>query len=130
MDVVNPLKVPSLTLMTCSDIFKFNPSSANRSRPMNILYLPLAESSTWNFHITAFVVISAGKVKSTLTLVLVVIFPAVVCHYITESFSGFRFSTSLPITIAELHKLSNRIWNLLNFASPFLLFMHPFRMRE
>ena len=49
----------------------------------------------------------------------------VVCHCITAYFPGFNFSTSLIITIVELHTLSNRIWKFLNFALPFIVFIHP-----
>ena len=78
MYVVYPLKFPSYALMTCSESFKFNPNFLNRSCPQIISYLPLAESSRWHFHVTTLVVLCAVKVKSTLTLILVVIFQACV----------------------------------------------------
>ena len=56
------------------------------------------------------------------------IFPAWVCHCITAYYSGFSFSTSLPIIIVELHPISNRIRNFLNFALPFLVFINPCRI--
>ena len=99
MGIVDPLKGPLSDSMTCSEDFKFNYNYVNRSLPKIILYLPLAESSTQHFHITTFVALSAGKVKSTLTLILVVIFPSCVCHCIMAYFSRHIFSASLPITI-------------------------------
>ena len=59
--------------------------------PKIILYLPLAESFMWHLDVKTFIMISAVKVKSTLTLKLVVIFPACVCHCIGESFSEDSF---------------------------------------
>ena len=107
MGFVDPLKGPSYALMTCSEDFIFNPNYVNRYRPKIILYLPLVDSSTWHFHVTTFVTLSAGNMKSTLTLRLVVIFPACVCHYIGASFYVDSFSTRLPIKIEELHPMSN-----------------------
>ena len=47
MSAVDPLKVPSSVLITCSDHFEFNPNYVNTSLPNIISYLPLAETSTW-----------------------------------------------------------------------------------
>ena len=38
--VIDLLKGPSSTLMTCSESFRFNPNYVNRYRPKIILYLP------------------------------------------------------------------------------------------
>ena len=130
MGIVDPLKGPPSDSMTCSDNFILNHNSVNISGPKIISYIPLADSSTLHFHITTFAELSVGKVKYTLTLRLVVIFPACVCHYITIYFSGCSFSTSLYITIMELYPLSNRIWKLLNSDLPFLIFIHPCRIGE
>ena len=107
MGVLYPLKGPSSASMTCSDNFKLNPNYVNRSCPKIISYLPLADSSTLYFHVTTFVSLSTIKVKYTLTLRLGVIFPACMCHCTGESFSGARVFTRLPITIVEIHQLSN-----------------------
>ena len=56
------------------------------------------------------------------------IFVACVCYYITASLLGLIFSTSLHITIVELHPLSNRVWKFFNFALPFLVLIHPCRI--
>ena len=129
MGVVYSLKFPSSALMTYSDNYIFNPNYFNRSRPKIISYLPLEELSTWHFHVTTLVALSAGKVKSTLNLRLVVIFPACLCHYIGEYFSGSSFFTRLPITIVEVHPLSNKMQTFLNFALPFIVFIHSCRIR-
>ena len=92
MGVVDPLKGPSSSLMTWSDNFKFNSNYDNISFPKIILYPPLAESSTWHFHVTKFVTLSAGKVKSASTLILLVILPAYVCHCITAYFQYTVFN--------------------------------------
>ena len=55
--------------------FKFNTNSVHRYFPNIILYLPLKEWYTCHFHVTAFVTLSTGRVKSTLTLRLVLILP-------------------------------------------------------
>ena len=99
MSVLDPLKGPSSASMTCLTNFKFNPNYVNISRPKIILYLPLAESSKCHFHVTAFVVLSASGVKSTLFLRLLLILPACVCHCITAYFQRKSFSTSLPIKV-------------------------------
>ena len=129
MGVVDLLKGPSSASMKWSDNFWFNHNSVNRYLPKIISYLPLAESSTWKFHVTTFVVLSAGKLKYTLTLILVVIFPVCVLHCI-EAYFYRPFFTSLTITIVELHPLSNKMQKFLNLALPFLVFIHPCRIRE
>ena len=47
--------------MTWSDNFKFNPNSVNKYFPKIISYLPLAQPSTWHFHVMKFVVINARR---------------------------------------------------------------------
>ena len=130
MVIVYLLKGPSSASMIWSDNFKLNPNSFNKYRPKIISHLPLTELSTWIFHVMTFVALSAGKLKSTLTLRLVVILPDCVGHYIIPSVSECSFSTSLPITFMELHPLSNSIRKLLNFALPLLVFIHPCRIGE
>ena len=130
MGVVDLLKCPSYSSMTRSDNFIFNPNSVHRYCPNIISYIPLAESYTWHFHVMTFVALSVGKVKSTLTLKLVVIFSVCVCHYITAYFSGCIFPTSLPITTVELYSLSDRIRKLLKFALTFLVLIHTCRIVE
>ena len=130
MGVVDPLKDPSSAPMTWSDNFKFNPNYVNRSCPKNISCLPLVESSAWNFHVMTFSTLSAGKVKSTLTLRLEVISPQYLCHCITAYFSLLIFSTSLLIIIFGLYPLSNRMWKFLNFALTFLVLIHQCRIGE
>ena len=125
MGVVDPLRGPSSASMTCSDRFKFNPNYVNISCPNTIFYLPLVKS-----HVTTFVVLSAGKVKSTLTLILVVIFTTCLCHCIAESFSGHSISTILIITIAEVHPQCNIIRKFKNFALPLPVFIHSCRIGE
>ena len=74
-----------------------------------------------------------GKVYSTLTLRLIVIFLICVCHFNTISFSGYSSSTSRPITIMELHILSNIIRKLLKLSLPFLvihIFMYNRRVMD
>ena len=83
--------------MACSENFIYNPNSVNRYCPKIIFYLPLADLSKWHFHVTEFVALSAGKVKYTLTLGLVVIFLACVCHCIGAYFSGASFLLALPL---------------------------------
>ena len=78
MYVLYPLKCPSYALMTCSESLNLILIFVNSSCPQIISYLPLAESSRWHFHVTTLVVLCAVKVKSTLTLILVVIFQACV----------------------------------------------------
>ena len=121
MGVVDPLKGKSSALMTFSENFRFNPNYIDRYRTKIISYLPLAESSTWQFHVTKFVALSASKVKSILTLKSVVIFPACVFHCIGVSSCRPNFFTSLPIAIVELHPLSNRMRKFLNLALPFIV---------
>ena len=127
---VDPIKGPSYASMTCSENFTFNTNSIYRSLPKIISYLPLAESSKLHFHVMTFVVLSTGKVKSILTLKLVVMFPACVCHCIAASFWGHSFSTSLCITIVELHPVSKIIRKFLNFVLHFLVFIHPCRIPQ
>ena len=74
--------------------------------------------------------LSTGMVKYTLTLRLVVIFPACVGYRIGVYFSVDGFKTSLTITTVELHPLSNKIQKFLNFALPLLVFIHTCRMGE
>ena len=83
MGDVYPLKVPSSASMTWSDSYRFNPRAVNRSLPNIIPYIPLAESSTWHFHVEISVAISSGKVNYIYTFLLVVILPTCVCHCIT-----------------------------------------------
>ena len=83
MGVVDPFNIPSSDLVTCSDNFRFNPNYVNISLPKIISYLPSDDSSTRNFHVTTFVALNAGKVKYTLTLILVVTFLAYACHCTT-----------------------------------------------
>ena len=109
--LVYPLNGPSSALMTLSENYIFNPNHVDRSRPKIISYLPLSESYTWQLHVATFVALSAGKVKSIWTLRLLVIFLACVLHCIGLSFSGYRFSIRLSITIVELNPLSSIIWN-------------------
>ena len=125
-----PFKKSIISFVDMFIEFKFNPNSVHISCPKIISYLPLLESSTWHFHVMTFAALSAGKVKSTVTLRLVVIFPASVCHWITAFLSGFIFLTSLPIAIVVVHSLSNKIQNFLNFALRFLVFIHPCRIGE
>ena len=106
MGVVDPLKCPSSVSMMWSENFQFNPNYVNISHPKIISYLPLAESYTWHFHVTAFVALSAVKVKYMLTLRLVLIFTVWVFHCTTESFSGFSLKNIIPIKIVELYPLS------------------------
>ena len=110
--------------MTCSDNFIFNPEAINIYLPKIMSYLPLLESSTWQFHIKKFVMLSSGKVKSILTFKLVVILPACVWHCVAEYYLGLSFFISLLVMIVELHPLSNNIWKFLNFALPFRVFIH------
>ena len=77
-------------------------------------YLPLAELSTWKFHVMIFVALLSGKAKSILTFRLVVIIPACVCHCITLSSIVISFLISLTITIGKLHPISNKILWLLD----------------
>ena len=128
MVVLDPFKGSSYASVTCSENFRFNTNSINRYHPNIILYLLLAELSTWKFHVTTSVALSAGKVKSILTLILVVIFPAYVFHCIWVSFSGRGFSIVLIIKIVELYPLSNGMQKCFNFFLPFLVFIHPCRL--
>ena len=130
MGYVYPLKGPSSDSMTCSENLKFNPISVNRSCFKITSYLPLAESFTWNLHVTAFFELSASHVKSTLTWWLLVILTACVCHCITEYLPGCGFSTRPPVTIIKLHPMSNKGWNLLNLALPCLLLTHLCKIVE
>ena len=91
MGVVDALKSPSSASMTCLENFEFNLNYVKIFRPKIISYLPLADSSTWHFHAMPFSMLSVGKAKSTLTLRLVVILPACMCHCIRASFSGANF---------------------------------------
>ena len=111
MGYVYPFKGPSSTSMTWSDNYIFNPNSVNIYLPRIISYLPLAESSTWKFHVTIVFALCSGKVKSILTFRLVVILPASVFYCITESYLGLIFVISLIITIIELHALSDNTKN-------------------
>ena len=80
---VSSIKRPPSASMACLEFFTFNPSSVNISLPKIMSYLPLLESSTLHFHVTTLVALSAGKVKSTLTLKLVVILlPVFALHHI------------------------------------------------
>ena len=128
MGVVDPLKGPSSASMTCPENFRFDTNPVHRCRPNIISYLPLTDSSTWQFYVMKFVTLSAGKVKYTLTLLLVVIFPACVIHCIRAFSYRPNFFTSLPITIVELHPLSNKIQKHFNLALPLLVFIHPCRI--
>ena len=65
MGVVDPLKFPSSNSMTYSENLNFNPNYFNRYHPNIISYLLLVESSMSHFHVTTFVALSVGKVKST-----------------------------------------------------------------
>ena len=95
MGGVEPLKVPPPASMAWSDNFRFNPKVVNISLPKIIEYLPLEDSSTWTFHVTVFVTLISGKVKSTLTFRLLVIVPADVCHCIVAFYLGSSFLLSL-----------------------------------
>ena len=68
MGVIDPLKDPPSALTTCSEHLKFNQNDVHRYFPKIISCLPLSESSTRNFYVTTFIVLSSGKEKSTLTL--------------------------------------------------------------
>ena len=90
MGAVYPWKGPSYDSMTWSDNFKFNPNYVNIYLPKIISYLTLEESSIWHFHITTFVVLSYGKLKFTLTIIFVVIWPLVndKCPGYSSDFTG------------------------------------------
>ena len=91
MGAVDPFKVSSSASMTCSENFKFNSKAGNKYRPNIIWYLPLEKSYTWEFHVIISIALSSGKVKSMLTLMLVVILPTCLCHCNTVSFLGLGF---------------------------------------
>ena len=116
--------------MTCSENYIFNTNAVIISVTKIILYFPLAESSTWQFHVTIFVALSSSKVKYILTFILVEISPTYVCHCITTSFLWLSFFISLLITIVELHTLSNMILRFLNIALTLQIFIHPCRTRN
>ena len=127
-----------LQLSVC-DNFRFNPNYVNRFIPKIISYLPLADSFTWQFHVTIFVALSfvtifvalsSGNVKSIFIFILVVILPSCVCHCIIVSLSGLSFVISILNMILEVHLLPNKIWKLLNFALSFCIFMHPCRIGD
>ena len=128
MGFVNPFKVPPSASIQCSKNFRFNPNYFNRFIINIMSYFLLSYSSTWQFHVTIFVALNSGKVKSILTLRLVVILPSCVCHYITVSLLGLSLFISLIIMIVELHLLSNKIWKFLNFSLPFCVFIHQGRI--
>ena len=111
-------------------MFRFNPTYVNRYLPKIISYLPLEDSSTLYSHIKIFIALNLGKVEYILTLILVVIFPACVCHYTTLSYLLLILVISLIIKILELYPLFNKIRKLLNFDLPLLVFMHKFRIEE
>ena len=102
---MDTFKVPSPDLMTCLEHFIINPNVVYRYLPKIISYLPLVESSTWNHHITMFVVINAGKVV-----------------YLIFQISGNINSLHLPLhqriffIIVELHPPSNKILKFLHFS--------------
>ena len=128
MGAVHPLKPPSSDLMAWSENFRFNYNYVDKYLPRIIFYIPLAKSSMWHLHITTFFALSSGKVNYTSTLRLVIILSACVCHFITAPFLVCSFLTRIPITIVEVHPLFNRIRKFLNFALPFLAFIHPCRI--
>ena len=82
MGILDPLKGPSYALLKCSNHFGINTNSVNRYLPKIISYIPLMDSSTLKSHVKTSIALSVGKVKYTLTLILVVIFPACVRHCI------------------------------------------------
>ena len=130
MGVEELLKGPSSVLMTCSKHFRFDHNYVNRSFPKIILYLPLAKSSTWKSHVTTFIAKSGSKLESILTLGVVMILLSCVLHCIKESVSRRSISISIPIKIAGIHQLPNKMQMFLNFASPFLVFIHSCRICE
>ena len=130
MGVVDPLKGPSYTSMTCSDNFIFNPNYVNRFRTKIMSYLPLEESSTWKFQVTIFIALILFKVENILTFILVVILTPVYAFLSQHIFLGLIFSIRILVTIVELHPLSNNIRKLLNFALPFCVFVHPCTIGE
>ena len=91
-------------------------------------YLPLEESYIWKFHVTIFAALSLGKIKSILTFRLVAILPACWFHCISESSFESSFVVSLPVTIVDLHPLSNNIQNILKLDVPFYVFIHLCRI--
>ena len=108
MGSVYPLKYPLYPPMAWLDHFLFNPNYINRYLPNIISYIPLAESSTWHFHVTIFFTLSSGKVNSIVTFELIVILPVFLFRSITASFLG-QFFFCLPNLIVELHPLYNII---------------------
>ena len=130
MDAVDPLRGPSSVSMTLSENFKFNPKAVNISLPKIMSYLPLAKSSTCQFHVMIFIALSLVNVKYIQTFRLAVIIPACVCHCITASSLGVIFVISLTIKILELNPLSNMLRKFLNFAQPFRVFIYPCRIWE
>ena len=92
---VDPFKVPSFALVMWSDNFIFNHNAVNISLLKIISYIPLSETSIWQFHVTIFVALNSGQVRYILTFIFVVILPACVCHCITESSLVLRFLLAL-----------------------------------
>ena len=117
-------------IMTLSENLRSSPNVVSRYLPRIILYLPLADSSKWNFHVTIFVSLNYGKQTYTFTFFEVVNFLAWVYHIFFAASFDLNFDVSLTITIVELIPLSNIIRKFLNFAFVLQVFIHPWRIGE
>ena len=94
--------------MTCLDFWS-NTIYVSRYLHMIISYLLSTGSSLWHSHVSVFVEMKSVRKIFTFTLLLAVIFPTFVCHFITAYVVMLSFGVSLIVTIVELHLLSNRI---------------------
>ena len=92
-------------------------SAVSRSLARIISYLPLVDSYMWHFRITIFVALNSSRQKSTFTFFEVVKFLAWISHVVFYASFVLSFDVSLPIKIAEMLLLSNRIRK--HFKLPF-----------
>ena len=87
----------------------------SRALPRIISYIPLVDSSTWNFYVTIFVALNYGRQKYTFNFFEVVNFPAWVSHLVSSVSFVLCFDVSSPVTIVELLPFFNRIIKFLKF---------------
>ena len=95
----------------------------SRSLLRIVSYLPVVDSSTWNFHVRIFVTLNSGKQKYMFTFSEVVNFPYWVSQVVSAVSFYLIIEVNLPIKIVELLPLFNSIRKFLNFAFLLRLFI-------
>ena len=102
----------------------------SRALPRIISYIPLVDSSTWNFYVTIFVALNYGRQKYTFKCLEVVNFPVWFSHLVSSVSFVLCFDIASPIKTVEMLPFFNRIRKFSNFPLLLRLLIQPCRFGE